>query len=157
MKNKIYKYILLFLLTFNMILCLGLLKDYNIVGGNTYSNDIPVLSFIYYLFLLYFLVFNGIFFFYVKKNKLRKIYTCIIFLVQFYLVVFFIFCLVYNDIFYWIIKGWKEIGFFYWLKIIKENILENNRYHLIFILEFLIPVRYLYLFRKENTEGNEEK
>lgn len=157
MKNKIYKYILLFLLTFNMILCLGLLKDYNIVGGNTYSNDIPVLSFIYYLFLLYFLVFNGIFFSYVKKNKLRKIYTCIIFLVQFYLVVFFIFCLVYNDIFYWIIKGWKGIGFFYWLKIIKENILENNRYHLIFILEFLIPVRYLYLFRKKNTEGNEEK
>ncbi|EGQ79173.1 hypothetical protein HMPREF9094_1799 [Fusobacterium animalis ATCC 51191] len=50
-----------------MILCLGLLKDYNIVGGNTYSNDIPVLSFIYYLFLLYFLVFNGIFFSYVKK------------------------------------------------------------------------------------------
>ncbi|WP_237711103.1 hypothetical protein [Fusobacterium animalis] len=73
------------------------------------------------------------------------------------MVVFFIFCLVYNDIFYWIIKGWKEIGFFYWLKIIKENILENNRYHLIFILEFLIPVRYLYLFRKKNTEGNEEK
>ncbi|EGQ79172.1 ATPase, partial [Fusobacterium animalis ATCC 51191] len=68
---------------------------------------------------------------------MRKIYTCIIFLVQFYLVVFFIFCLVYNDIFYWIIKGWKGIGFFYWLKIIKENILENNRYHLIFILEFL--------------------
>ncbi|WP_339055564.1 hypothetical protein [Fusobacterium animalis] len=73
------------------------------------------------------------------------------------MVVFFIFCLVYDDIFYWIIKGWKGIGFFYWLKIIKENILENNRYHLIFILEFLIPIRYLYLLRKENIEGNEEK
>ena len=36
-KNKIYKYILLFLLTFNMILCLGLLKDYNIVGKYTYE------------------------------------------------------------------------------------------------------------------------
>ncbi|PHI16051.1 hypothetical protein CBG58_02845 [Fusobacterium polymorphum] len=140
--------ILLLLLLFNILLCIGFLKFYNFID----LEEVPIFPdfiIITFPFNIYCLTLNIKFFYFIKKDR-EKISITIVYLIQHYIVCSILFYLFYNkELLYFFSEYHFKSCKIYIEDIIQTFVFNNKKYTLIFFLEFIIPIYYfIFLVKK---------
>ena len=139
------------LIFFNIFISIFFLFGYNIIELRK-VNGLPDIIFISFQFSIILLSLCTNIFMYnaLLKGKHKKLFFCYFI---FFLVLIVCFYCVYDlnigiNIRY-ILRKKEELSIFEIIKIIVKDFFSIWRYHIIFFLEFFIPIKYFYIIRKE--------
>ena len=151
MDIKKFKKIFKGLIFFNIIISIFFLLGYNVIE----LEKIDILPDITYILFHFFITLLSIYSNIFMYNALLKDNHKKLFFWYFIFSLILIFCcyLVY-DLNMWInisyiIRKIGDLSVFESIKIILKDFLNIWKYHIIFFLEFFIPIKYFYLIRKE--------
>jgi len=154
MDIKKFKKIFKRLIFFNIIISIFFLLGYNVIE----LEKIDILPDITYILFHFFIILLSIYSNIFMYNALLKDNHKKLFFWYFIFSLILIFCcyLVYNlnmgiNISY-IIRKIEDLSVFESIKIILKDFLNIWKYHIIFFLEFFIPIKYFYLIRKEKKD-----
>ena len=142
------------LIFFNIFISIFFLFGYNIIELRK-VNGLPDIIFISFQFsIILFSLYTNIFMYNaLLKDKHKKLFFCYFI---FFLVLIVCFYCVYDlnigiNIRY-ILRKKEELSIFEIIKIIVKDFFSIWRYHIIFFLEFFIPIKYFYIIRKEKKD-----
>ena len=154
MDIKKFKKIFKRLIFFNIIISIFFLFGYNVIE----LEKIDILPDITYILFHFFIILLSIYSNIFMYNTLLKDNHKKLFFWYFIFSLILIFCcyLVYDlnmgiNISY-IIRKIGDLSVFESIKIILKDFLNIWKYHIIFFLEFFIPIKYFYLIRKEKKD-----
>ena len=154
MDIKKFKKIFKRLIFFNIIISIFFLFGYNVIE----LEKIDILPYITYILFHFFIILLSIYSNIFMYNALLKDNHKKLFFWYFIFSLILIFCcyLVYDlnmgiNISY-IIRKIGDLSVFESIKIILKDFLNIWKYHIIFFLEFFIPIKYFYLIRKEKKD-----
>ena len=154
MDIKKFKKIFKGLIFFNIIISIFFLFGYNVIE----LEKIDILPDITYILFHFFIILLSIYSNIFMYNALLKDNHKKLFFWYFIFSLILIFCcyLVYDlnmriNISY-IIRKIGDLSVFESIKIILKDFLNIWKYHIIFFLEFFIPIKYFYLIRKEKKD-----
>ncbi|WYD10693.1 hypothetical protein KST06_02170 [Fusobacterium nucleatum] len=154
MDIKKFKKIFKRLIFFNIIISIFFLFGYNVIE----LEKIDILPDITYILFHFFIILLSIYSNIFMYNALLKDNHKKLFFWYFIFSLILIFCcyLVYDlnmgiNISY-IIRKIGDLSVFESIKIILKDFLNIWKYHIIFFLEFFIPIKYFYLIRKEKKD-----
>lgn len=154
MDIKKFKKIFKRLIFFNIIISIFFLLGYNVIE----LEKIDILPDITYILFHFFIILLSIYSNIFMYNALLKDNHKKLFFWYFIFSLILIFCcyLVYDlnmgiNISY-IIRKIGDLSVFESIKIILKDFLNIWKYHIIFFLDFFIPIKYFYLIRKEKKD-----
>ena len=154
MDIKKFKKIFKRLIFFNIIISIFFLFGYNVIE----LEKIDILPDITYILFHFFIILLSIYSNIFMYNALLKDNHKKLFFWYFIFSLILIFCcyLVYDlnmgiNIRY-ILRKKEELSIFEIIKIIAKDFFSIWRYHIIFFLEFFIPIKYFYIIRKEKKD-----
>ena len=154
MDIKKFKKIFKRLIFFNIIISIFFLFGYNVIE----LEKIDILPDITYILFHFFIILLSIYSNIFMYNALLKDNHKKLFFWYFIFSLILIFCcyLVYDlnmgiNISY-IIRKIGDLSVFESIKIILKDFLNIWKYHIIFFLEFFIPIKYFYIIRKEKKD-----
>ena len=154
MDIKKFKKIFKRLIFFNIIISIFFLFGYNVIELEKIDILLDITYILFHFFIILLSIYSNIFMY----NALLKDNHKKLFFWYFIFSLILIFCcyLVYDlnmgiNISY-IIRKIGDLSVFESIKIILKDFLNIWKYHIIFFLEFFIPIKYFYLIRKEKKD-----
>ena len=154
MDIKKFKKIFKRLIFFNIIISIFFLLGYNVIELEKIDILLDITYILFHFFIILLSIYSNIFMY----NALLKDNHKKLFFWYFIFSLILIFCcyLVYDlnmgiNISY-IIRKIGDLSVFESIKIILKDFLNIWKYHIIFFLEFFIPIKYFYLIRKEKKD-----
>lgn len=142
------------LIFFNIIISIFFLLGYNVIELEKIDILPDITYILFHFFIILLSIYSNIFMYNaLLKDKHKKLFFC-----------YFIFFLVFIVCFYcvydlniginirYILRKKEELSIFEIIKIIVKDFFSIWRYHIIFFLEFFIPIKYFYIIRKEKED-----
>lgn len=142
------------LIFFNIIISIFFLLGYNVIELEKIDILPDITYILFHFFITLLSIYSNIFMYNaLLKDKHKKLFFC-----------YFIFFLVFIVCFYcvydlniginirYILRKKEELSIFEIIKIIVKDFFSIWRYHIIFFLEFFIPIKYFYIIRKEKKD-----
>ena len=142
------------LIFFNIIISIFFLLGYNVIELEKIDILPDITYILFHFFITLLSIYSNIFMYNaLLKDKHKKLFFC-----------YFIFFLVLIVCFYcvddlniginirYILRKKEELSIFEIIKIIVKDFFSIWRYHIIFFLEFFIPIKYFYIIRKEKKD-----
>lgn len=142
------------LIFFNIIISIFFLLGYNVIELEKIDILPDITYILFHFFITLLSIYSNIFMYNaLLKDKHKKLFFC-----------YFIFFLVFIVCFYcvydlniginirYILRKKEELSIFEIIKIIVKDFFSIWRYHIIFFLEFFIPIKYFYIIRKEKED-----
>ena len=142
------------LIFFNIIISIFFLLGYNVIELEKIDILPDITYILFHFFITLLSIYSNIFMYNaLLKDKHKKLFCCYFI---FFLVLIVCFYCVYDlnigiNIRY-ILRKKEELSIFEIIKIIVKDFFSIWRYHIIFFLEFFIPIKYFYIIRKEKKD-----
>lgn len=142
------------LIFFNIIISIFFLLGYNVIEQEKIDILPDITYILFHFFITLLSIYSNIFMYNaLLKDKHKKLFFCYFI---FFLVLIVCFYCVYDlnigiNIRY-ILRKKEELSIFEIIKIIVKDFFSIWRYHIIFFLEFFIPIKYFYIIRKEKKD-----
>lgn len=142
------------LIFFNIIISIFFLLGYNVIELEKIDILPDITYILFHFFITLLSIYSNIFMYNaLLKDKHKKLFF---FYFIFFLVLIVCFYCVYDlnigiNIRY-ILRKKEELSIFEIIKIIVKDFFSIWRYHIIFFLEFFIPIKYFYIIRKEKKD-----
>ena len=142
------------LIFFNIIISIFFLLGYNVIELEKIDILPDITYILFHFFITLLSIYSNIFMYNaLLKDKYKKLFFCYFI---FFLVLIVCFYCVYDlnigiNIRY-ILRKKEELSIFEIIKIIVKDFFSIWRYHIIFFLEFFIPIKYFYIIRKEKKD-----
>lgn len=142
------------LIFFNIIISIFFLLGYNVIELEKIDILPDITYILFHFFITLLSIYSNIFMYNaLLKDKHKKLFFCYFI---FFLVLIVCFYCVYDlnigiNIRY-ILRKKEELSIFEIIKIIVKDFFSIWRYHIIFFLEFFIPIKYFYIIRKEKKD-----
>ena len=142
------------LIFFNIIISIFFLLGYNVIELEKIDILPDITYILFHFFIILLSIYSNIFMYnaLLKDNHKKLFFWYFIF----FLVLIVCFYCVYDlnigiNIRY-ILRKKEELSIFEIIKIIVKDFFSIWRYHIIFFLEFFIPIKYFYIIRKEKKD-----
>ena len=138
------------LIFFNIIISIFFLLGYNVIELEKIDILPDITYILFHFFITLLSIYSNIFMYNaLLKDKYKKLFFCYFI---FFLVLIVCFYCVYDlnigiNIRY-ILRKKEELSIFEIIEIIVKDFFSIWRYHIIFFLEFFIPIKYFYIIRK---------
>lgn len=142
------------LIFFNIIISIFFLLGYNVIELEKIDILPDITYILFHFFITLLSIYSNIFMYNaLLKDKHKKLFF---YYFIFFLVLIVCFYCVYDlnigiNIRY-ILRKKEELSIFEIIKIIVKDFFSIWRYHIIFFLEFFIPIKYFYIIRKEKKD-----
>ena len=138
------------LIFFNIIISIFFLLGYNVIELEKIDILPDITYILFHFFITLLSIYSNIFMYNaLLKDKYKKLFFC--YFIFFLLLIVCFYCVYDLNIginIRYILRKKEELSIFEIIKIIVKDFFSIWRYHIIFFLEFFIPIKYFYIIRK---------
>ena len=142
------------LIFFNIIISIFFLLGYNVIELEKIDILPDITYILFHFFITLLSIYSNIFMYNaLLKDKYKKLFFC--YFIFFLLLIVCFYCVYDLNIginIRYILRKKEELSIFEIIKIIVKDFFSIWRYHIIFFLEFFIPIKYFYIIRKEKKD-----
>ena len=142
------------LIFFNIIISIFFLLGYNVIELEKIDILPDITYILFHFFITLLSIYSNIFMYNaLLKDKYKKLFFC--YFIFFLLLIVCFYCVYDLNIginIRYILRKKEELSIFEIIKIIVKDFFSIWRYHIIFFLEFFIPIKYFYIIRKERKD-----
>ncbi len=154
MDIKKFKKIFKGLIFFNIIISIFFLLGYNVIELEKIDILPDITYILFHFFITLLSIYSNIFMYNaLLKDKFKKLFFC--YFIFFLLLIVCFYCVYDLNIginIRYILRKKEELSIFEIIEIIVKDFFSIWRYHIIFFLEFFIPIKYFYIIRKERKD-----
>lgn len=138
------------LIFFNIIISIFFLLGYNVIELEKIDILPDITYILFHFFITLLSIYSNIFMYNaLLKDKYKKLFFC--YFIFFLLLIVCFYCVYDLNIginIRYILRKKEELSIFEIIEIIVKDFFSIWRYHIIFFLEFFIPIKYFYIIRK---------
>lgn len=138
------------LIFFNIIISIFFLFGYNVIELEKIDILPDITYILFHFFITLLSIYSNIFMYNaLLKDKYKKLFFC--YFIFFLLLIVCFYCVYDLNIginIRYILRKKEELSIFEIIEIIVKDFFSIWRYHIIFFLEFFIPIKYFYIIRK---------
>ena len=142
------------LIFFNIIISIFFLLGYNVIELEKIDILPDITYILFHFFITLLSIYSNIFMYNaLLKDKYKKLFFC--YFIFFLLLIVCFYCVYDLNIginIRYILRKKEELSIFEIIEIIVKDFFSIWRYHIIFFLEFFIPIKYFYIIRKEKKD-----